>query len=461
MTRQPTPEFPSSFVWGTATAAYQIEGAVAEDGRGPSIWDEFCDRPGVVVGGDTGTVAADHYHRWESDIELMNQLGLDAYRLSLSWSRILPTGSGAVNAKGLDFYDRLIDRLCSAGITAAVTLFHWDLPLALQEQGGWMNRDTSYRLGEYAQVVGERLSDRVGMWMPLNEPVVHTLYGHALGVHAPGLALGFEAFQAAHHQLLGHGLAVEALRATGCTNIGIASNHAPVRAASDSPEDVMAADIYDHVVNWMFADPVLVGKYPADEFAQLLSGPVDEDLKIIGAPLDWYGINYYEPTMIAAPVEGQGTEGVLEVDLPPGLPFAPVAITGYPTTDFGWPIVPEGLGEILRTFHARFGDALPPIYITESGCSFHDAPDAAGVVDDEARIDYHDAHLRALRSAMDDGVDVRGYFVWSFLDNFEWAAGYKERFGLVHVDFDTQKRTPKTSFEWYRALIAEHKAAQV
>ncbi|MGB3358508.1 MAG: GH1 family beta-glucosidase [Rhodococcus qingshengii] len=461
MTRQPTPEFPTSFVWGTATAAYQIEGAVAEDGRGPSIWDEFCDRPGVVVGGDTGTVAADHYHRWESDIELMNQLGLDAYRLSLSWSRILPTGSGAVNAKGLDFYDRLIDRLCSAGITAAVTLFHWDLPLALQEQGGWMNRDTSYRLGEYAQVVGERLSDRVGMWMPLNEPVVHTLYGHALGVHAPGLALGFEAFQAAHHQLLGHGLAVEALRATGCTNIGIASNHAPVRAASDSPEDVMAADIYDHVVNWMFADPVLVGKYPADEFAQLLSGPVDEDLKIIGAPLDWYGINYYEPTMIAAPVEGQGTEGVLEVDLPPGLPFAPVAITGYPTTDFGWPIVPEGLGEILRTFHARFGDALPPIYITESGCSFHDAPDAGGVVDDEARIDYHDAHLRALRSAMDDGVDVRGYFVWSLLDNFEWAAGYKERFGLVHVDFDTQKRTPKTSFEWYRALIAEHKAAQV
>ncbi|WP_064444549.1 GH1 family beta-glucosidase [Rhodococcus sp. YH3-3] len=461
MTRQPTPEFPTSFVWGTATAAYQIEGAVAEDGRGPSIWDEFCDRPGVVVGGDTGTVAADHYHRWESDIELMNQLGLDAYRLSLSWSRILPTGTGAVNAKGLDFYDRLIDRLCSAGITAAVTLFHWDLPLALQEQGGWMNRDTSYRLGEYAQVVGERLSDRVGMWMPLNEPVVHTLYGHALGVHAPGLALGFEAFQAAHHQLLGHGLAVEALRATGCTNIGIASNHAPVRAASDSPEDVMAADIYDHVVNWMFADPVLVGKYPADEFAQLLSGPVDEDLKIIGAPLDWYGINYYEPTMIAAPVEGQGTEGVLEVDLPPGLPFAPVAITGYPTTDFGWPIVPEGLGEILRTFHARFGDALPPIYITESGCSFHDAPDAAGVVDDEAQIDYHDAHLRALRSAMDDGVDVRGYFVWSLLDNFEWAAGYKERFGLVHVDFDTQKRTPKTSFEWYRALIAEHKAAQV
>ncbi|NMM86311.1 beta-glucosidase [Rhodococcus sp. SRB_17] len=461
MSLQPVPEFPPAFVWGTATAAYQIEGAVAEDGRGRSIWDDFCDRPGAVIGGETGVVAADHYHRWESDVDLMATLGLDAYRLSLSWSRILPTGTGQVNVKGLDFYDRIIDRLCDAGITPAVTLYHWDLPSALQEQGGWMNRDTAFRLGEYAQIVGEKFADRVGMWMPLNEPVVHTLYGHALGVHAPGLALGFEAFQAAHHQLLGHGLAVNALRSAGCSNIGIASNHAPVRAASESPEDVMAADIYDHVVNWMFADPVLVGKYPADEFAQLLSGPIDEDLKIIAAPLDWYGINYYEPTMIAAPVEGEGTAGVLEIDLPPGLPFAPVAITGYPTTDFGWPIIPEGLGEILRTFKSRFGDALPPIYITESGCSFHDAPNEAGEVHDPARIDYHDAHLRSLRSAMDDGVDVQGYFVWSMLDNFEWAAGYKERFGLVHVDFETQKRTPKDSFEWYRELISAHKAARV
>ncbi|WP_279394169.1 GH1 family beta-glucosidase [Rhodococcus sp. ARC_M6] len=461
MSWKPAPEFPSSFLWGTATAAYQIEGAVAEDGRGRSIWDDFCERPGAIIGGETGVVAADHYHRWESDVDLMTTLGLDAYRLSLSWSRILPTGTGQVNVKGLDFYDRMIDRLCDAGITPAVTLYHWDLPSALQEQGGWMNRDTAFRLGEYAQIVGEKFADRVGMWMPLNEPVVHTLYGHALGVHAPGLALGFEAFQAAHHQLLGHGLAVNALRSAGCSNIGIASNHAPVRAASESPEDVVAADIYDHVVNWMFADPVLVGKYPADEFAQLLSGPIDEDLKIIAAPLDWYGINYYEPTMIAAPVEGEGTAGVLEIDLPPGLPFAPVAITGYPTTDFGWPIIPEGLGEILRTFQSRFGDALPPIYITESGCSFHDAPNEAGEVHDPARIDYHDAHLRSLRSAMDDGVDVQGYFVWSMLDNFEWAAGYKERFGLVHVDFDTQKRTPKDSFEWYRALISAHKAARV
>ena len=461
MSGHPTAAFPPEFVWGTATAAYQIEGAVTEGGRGPSIWDDFCAQPGAIVRGETGAVAADHYHRWESDVDLMSQLGLDAYRLSLSWSRILPTGSGAVNQEGLDFYDRLIDRLCGAAITPAVTLFHWDLPSALQEQGGWMNRDTAFRLGEFAQIVGDRFADRVGMWMPLNEPVVHTLYGHALGVHAPGLALGFAAFQAAHHQLLGHGVAVDALRSAGCSGIGIASNHAPVRAASDSPEDVMAADIYDHVVNWMFADPILLGKYPADEFAQLLTGPIDEDLTIISAPLDWYGINYYEPTMIAAPVEGQGTDGVLEIDLPPGLPFAPVAITGYPTTDFGWPIVPEGLGEILRTFHSRFGESLPPIYITESGCSFHDAPNSAGEVSDTARIEYHDAHLRALRSAMDDGVDVRGYFVWSLLDNFEWAAGYQERFGLVHVDFETQQRTPKASFEWYRSVIAAHKAARV
>lgn len=453
--------FPPEFVWGTATAAYQIEGAVTEDGRGPSIWDDFCTQPGAVVRGETGEVAADHYHRWESDVALMAQLGLDAYRLSLSWSRILPTGSGEVNQRGLDYYDRVIDRLCESGITPTVTLFHWDLPSALQEQGGWMNRDTAYRLGEYAQIVGERFADRVGMWMPLNEPVVHTLYGHALGVHAPGLSLGFAAFQAAHHQLLGHGLAVDALRSAGCSGIGIASNHAPVRAATDSAEDVMAADIYDHVVNWMFADPILLGKYPADEFAQILTGPVDEDLTIISAPLDWYGINYYEPTMIAAPVEGQGTDGVLEIDLPPGLPFAPVAITGYPTTDFGWPIVPEGLGEILRTFQSRFGESLPPIYITESGCSFHDTLNSSGEVSDTARIEYHDAHLRALRSAMNDGVDVRGYFVWSLLDNFEWAAGYQERFGLVHVDFDTQKRTPKASFEWYRNLIAAQKAARV
>ncbi|SDC95200.1 GH1 family beta-glucosidase [Rhodococcus tukisamuensis] len=449
------PSFPHDFLWGVAAAAFQIEGAVDADGRGRSIWDEFCERPGAVVRGETGTVAIDHYNRYREDVALMRELGVDSYRLSVSWPRVQPTGSGAVNEAGLDFYDRVVDELCAAGIKPAVTLFHWDLPQVLQDAGGWLSRDTAQRLAEYADIVGRRLGDRVHMWMPLNEPVVHTLYGHALGVHAPGLELGFGALQAAHHQLLGHGLSVQALRAAGCTNIGIASNHAPVHAASDSEADVEAADIYDHIVNWTFADPVLRGSYPAEELAAILQGPVEEDLKIISQPLDWFGINYYEPTVIAAPTSDAGSTGVLEVDLPPGMPFQPVALEGYERTDFGWPIVPAGLREIVGIFADRYGDALPPVYITESGASFHDAaPDADGRVRDENRIDYHREHLVALRGAIDDGVDVRGYFVWSILDNFEWAAGYQERFGLVHVDYETLARTPKDSYYWYRDLIA-------
>lgn len=454
------PEFPDDFVFGVAAAAYQIEGAVHEDGRGRSIWDEFCSRPGGIVGGQTGDVATDHYHRYREDIALIRALGVDAYRLSVSWPRIQPDGGGAVNVAGLDFYDRVVDELCSAGITPAVTLFHWDLPQALQDDGGWMNRTTAERLARYAAIVGERLGDRVGLWMPLNEPVVHTLYGHALGVHAPGLTLGFGALQAAHHQLLGHGLSVQALRSVGCTDIGIASNHAPVHAATDADADVLAAEIYDHIVNWMFADPLLLGKYPSDELTALLTGPVDDDLATIAQPLDWFGINYYEPTVIAAPQAGRGTAGVLEVDLPPGLPFAPVAPTGCPRTDFGWSIVPDGLREILTIFRDRFGAALPPVYITESGCSFHDPdPDAAGRVRDDRRIAYHADHLGAVRAAMDAGVDVRGYFVWSILDNFEWAAGYRERFGLVHVDYDTLVRTPKDSYRWFQTMLAGRRHA--
>ncbi|MFE3292449.1 GH1 family beta-glucosidase [Rhodococcus sp. NPDC059234] len=451
--------FPQDFLWGVAAAAYQIEGAVDLDGRGRSIWDEFCDRPAAVVGGETGAVATDHYHRYREDVALMRELGVDSYRLSVAWPRVQPTGSGAVNEAGLDFYDRLVDELCAAGIKPAVTLFHWDLPQVLQDAGGWLNRDTAQRLAEYANIVGRRLGDRVHMWMPLNEPVVHTLYGHALGVHAPGLELGFGALQAAHHQLLGHGLSVQALRAAGCDNIGIASNHAPVRAASDSEADVEAADIYDHIVNWTFADPVLRGSYPAEELAAILQGPVAEDLEVISQPLDWFGINYYEPTVIAAPTSDAGSTGVLEVDLPPGMPFQPVALEGYDRTDFGWPIVPAGLRDIVSIFAERYGDALPPIYITESGASFHDPdPDDDGRVRDDKRIGYHRDHLAALGEAMADGVDVRGYFVWSITDNFEWAAGYRERFGLVHVDYETLARTPKDSYFWYRDLIASQRA---
>ncbi|TQF66328.1 beta-glucosidase [Rhodococcus spelaei] len=451
--------FPQDFLWGVAAAAYQIEGAVDVDGRGRSIWDEFCERPAAVVGGETGAVATDHYHRYREDVALMRELGVDSYRLSVSWPRVQPTGSGAVNEAGLDFYERLVDELCAAGIKPAVTLFHWDLPQVLQDAGGWLNRDTAQRLAEYADIVGRRLGDRVHMWMPLNEPVVHTLYGHALGVHAPGLELGFGALQAAHHQLLGHGLSVQALRAAGCDNIGIASNHAPVHAASESEADTEAADIYDHIVNWTFADPVLRGSYPAEELAAILQGPVDEDLRVISQPLDWFGINYYEPTVIAAPTSDDGSTGVLEVDLPPGMPFQPVALEGYERTDFGWPIVPAGLREIVSIFADRYGDALPPIYVTESGASFHDPdPDGDGRVRDDKRIGYHRDHLAALGQAMDDGVDVRGYFVWSIMDNFEWAAGYRERFGLVHVDYETLTRTPKDSYYWYRDLIAAQRA---
>ncbi|MGH3658222.1 MAG: glycoside hydrolase family 1 protein, partial [Micromonosporaceae bacterium] len=353
-------------------------------------------------------------------------------------------------------------------------LFHWDTPQALEDAGGWVSRDTAYRLAEYAGHVGERLGDRVRMWMPLNEPVVHTMYGYAVGHHAPGKALGFEALPVVHHLLLGHGLAVRALRDAGCESIGIASHHAPTWPASGSPEDVTAAETYHTLINWLFSDPVLTGRYP-EGFDAAMPGPVEDDLKVISTPLDWFGINYYQPALVAAaasspPAAGSptasgaggaaasstaaGPDGAM---LPPGLPFELRTLTGYPATDFGWPVVPDGLREILVSFAQRYGDALPPVYVTESGCSYHDAgPDADGRVRDPERIAYHQGHLAAVADAIAEGVDVRGYFAWSIMDNFEWAAGYQERFGLVYVDYETLKRTPKDSYHWYRDLIRRH-----
>ncbi|PWW56904.1 GH1 family beta-glucosidase [Actinokineospora spheciospongiae] len=449
---EPFPAFPPDFLWGAASAAYQVEGAVDEDGRGRSVWDTFCAEPGRVEGGDTGAVAADHYHRFPEDIALLRDLGVGAYRFSIAWPRVVPDGAGAVNPAGLDFYDRLVDELCAAGIAPAATLFHWDTPQALEDAGGWLSRDTAARFAEYAAVVGDRLHDRVRMWMPLNEPVVVTMFGYALGQHAPGRELGFEALPTAHHQLLGHGLAVQALRAAGCSNIGIASNHSPVWAASDAEEDVAAADTYSTLVNWLFADPVLRGRYPAPELAALMPGPVVEDLKVISTPLDWFGINYYQPALVGA-ATGGSTPVVEGAMLPPGLPFEPRPIEGYPRTDFGWPVVPDGLRETVAMFTDRYGEALPPLYITESGCSYHDPDPVDGRVPDPDRVAYHDGHLRALARAMADGADVRGYFAWAATDNFEWAAGYRERFGLVHVDYATQTRTPKDSYHWYRDVI--------
>lgn len=468
MNQPPTlPVLPKNFVWGVSTAAYQIEGAVAEDGRGPSSWDAFCAEPGRVLNGDSGEVACDHYHRYPEDIALMAGLGVDAYRFSFSWSRIQPTGDGAVNPLGLDFYDRLVDGLLEAGITPSPTLFHWDTPLPLERAGGWLNRETALRFGEYAGIVGGHFADRIPRWITINEPVVLTMLGYGAGIQAPGLQLGFDALPAAHNLLLGHGLAVRALRAAGASDIGVANNHAPSWAASESAADQQAAGLYDNIANWIFADPILTGRYP-DALAGLLpeapAEVLEHDLAIISSPIDWYGINYYNPTMVAAPGyserqgEGDGPALIDGHELDASLPFELVDIDGYPRTDFDWPVVPDAFTELLVSFKDRYGDALPPLYITENGAAINDGPDAAGRVDDQRRIDYTDAHLRAIADAIEAGVDVRGYFHWSLMDNFEWAVGNSQRFGLVHTDFDTQKRTPKDSYHWYRRVIEANRA---
>jgi beta-glucosidase len=434
-----------------ASASYQVEGAVDEDGRGPSVWDTFSAVPGAVAGGDTGAVACDHYHRYREDVALLRDLGVDTYRFSVAWPRVVPDGTGEVNPAGLDFYDRLVDELLAAGIEPSATLFHWDTPQPLEDAGGWTGREITEHFARYASVVGERLGDRVARWMPLNEPNVVTMIGYALGHHAPGRTLGFDALPVAHHLLLGHGLAVQALRAAGCGQIGIANNHAPVWPASDGEEDRRAAELYDNLWNWTFADPLLRARYPVEGMEEGFPGFRDEDLATIAAPLDWYGVNYYNPARIGAP--GSGEAAAVEVPLPDGLPFENRPIEGYERTDFDWPIVPEGLAQVVRQLRERYGADLPPVYVTESGCSFHDQV-VDGRVDDGRRIAYHDAHLRALAGEIADGADVRGYFAWSATDNFEWAAGYRERFGLVHIDYETQVRTPKDSYHWYRDLIA-------
>ncbi|MFE0460302.1 GH1 family beta-glucosidase [Kitasatospora sp. NPDC058965] len=441
-------DFPAGFRWGVSTAAYQIEGAVEEDGRGPSVWDVFADRPGAVLNGQSGRVACDHYHRYPEDIALMKGLGLDGYRFSIAWPRIQPGGTGPANPAGLAFYDRLVDALLAAGITPMPTLFHWDLPQALEDHGGWLDRDTAYRFAEYTELVVDLLGDRVPAWITLNEPFVHMVYGYALGIHAPGRALMLDALPAAHHQLLGHGLAAAVLRDRG-REVLIANNLTPVWPASTLEADQAAAAAYDALHNRLFTDPLLLGRYPdlrAYGVGEDLGGSVRPgDLKLIAGPgLDGLGVNYYNPTRIAAPTA-------------PGLPFAEAEIEGVPRTAFGWPVVPDGLCELLVGLRERYGAALPPITITENGCSVADAPGPDGAVHDQPRIDFMSGHLDALSAAMAEGVDVRGYYTWSLIDNFEWAQGFDQRFGLVHVDFETQVRTPKASYAWYRDLIATHR----
>jgi beta-glucosidase len=422
------PQFPPGFQLGVSTASYQIEGAAGEDGRGASIWDTFSHTPGRTKGGDTGDVACDHYHRYPEDVALMADLGVDAYRFSVAWPRIQPEGSGPANAKGLDFYDRLVDALGERGVAALPTLFHWDLPQALEDRGGWLSRETALRFGEYAALVADRLGDRVRRWITLNEPVVHMASGYAFGDHAPGRTLGLAALPVAHHQLLGHGLAARALDG----EVMITNNMTPVIA-----EDPAAAMAYDAFHNRLFTDPVLLGEYPGFLGDALGDVVRDGDLGIISTPMAALGVNYYNPTRVGAPASA---------DAP--LPFETLPIEGVPTTAFGWPVVPSGLYDLLTGLRDTYGDRLPPIYITENGCSTDD------VLDDQFRIDYLDGHLRAVHRAIADGVDVRGYFVWSLLDNFEWAEGYSQRFGLVRVDFETQERTPRSSYRWLRDLLA-------
>jgi beta-glucosidase len=457
------PRFPEGFLWGTATAAYQIEGAVKEDGRGPSIWDSFCAEPGRVKNGDTGEVACDHYHRWPEDVALMADLGANAYRFSVAWPRVQPDGRGPANPRGLDFYDRLVDALAERDIMPALTLYHWDLPQSLQDAGGWMNRDTAHRFAEYAGLVADRLGDRVGVWITLNEPFVHMTEGYAIGTHAPGEALLLDALPVAHHLLLGHGLAVPALRERTSGQVAITNNYSPVWAASDSEADRAAATAFDALQNRLFTDPLLLGRYPdlgAYGVAAGLPFVRDGDLAAIAAPIDLLGVNYYSPTQVSAPRSGGAASGgasvLREVERhldDAGLPFEDVPINGYPVTAFDWPVVPDALHEMLTGLRDTYRDVLPPILITENGCSASDEPGRP----DHDRIDYLDGHLRALHRAIEDGVDVRGYFVWSLLDNFEWAEGFDQRFGLVHVDYATQRRTPKASYHWLRDELARYR----
>jgi len=440
------PAFPSEFQWGVATAAYQIEGAVDEDGRGPSIWDTFCQRPGVIRDGHTGDVACDHYHRWPADIELMTELGITAYRFSIAWPRVQPGGKGPANPAGLDFYDKLADALLAAGITPVPTLYHWDLPQPLEDAGGWMARDTALRFADYAAIAAGRLADRIGMFITLNEPFVVTAFGYALGIHAPGQALMLDALPTAHHQLLGHGLATAALRAAGARQVMLTNNYSPGWPASDSTADIEATRVFDILQNRVFTDPVLLGSYPdLGAFGVGASGLEcvrEGDLDVISVPIDALGVNYYMPTRLSALPDSP-------------LPFQMEPIPGYPVTAFGWPVVPSGLTEVLTTtLGAYYGASLPPLYITENGCSQADEVASDGTVADQGRIDYVGSHLRAVHDAMTAGIDLRGYFHWTFADNFEWSEGYHQRFGLVYTAFATQRRIPKASFGWYRDLIA-------
>ncbi|MEU5904704.1 GH1 family beta-glucosidase [Micromonospora sp. NPDC047527] len=457
LAERPSLTFPPGFLWGAATAAYQIEGAATEDGRGPSIWDTFSHTPGRTVNGHTGDVACDHYHRLDPDVALMAELGLKSYRFSVSWPRVQPGGSGPANAAGLDFYRRLVDNLLANGIEPWLTLYHWDLPQPLEDAGGWPARDTAARFADYATLVADALGDRVRYWTTLNEPWCSAFLGYGSGVHAPGRTDGADAVRAGHHLMLGHGLAVQALRAARPTaELGVTVNLYPVDPASDAPGDVDAARRIDGLANRFFLDPLLKGAYPEDLVADLAGvtdfGHVhDGDLATISSPLDVVGVNYYSRHVVAAPIEGEQPEKYWRApSCWPGSEDVRFVTRGFPVTDMNWEIDAPGLLETLRRVHEEYTDL--PLYVTENGSAFVDTV-VDGEVDDVDRLAYFDAHLRASHAAIEAGVPLRGYFAWSLMDNFEWAWGYTKRFGMIHVDYDSQVRIPKSSARWYAEVI--------
>lgn len=438
--------FPADFVWGAATAAFQIEGATTADGRGESIWDRFASTPGKVRNGDTGDPACEHYYRWEEDLDLVRALGLRDYRFSISWPRIQPTGRGPANQKGIDFYRRLVDGLLERGISPLATLYHWDLPQALEDEGGWVSRDVVERFVEYSELVFAGLGDVVEDWTTHNEPYVISFLGYALGTKAPGVTDWPRALRASHHVLLSHGAVAQRFRQSGRHGrIGITLDLTVAQAGRDRDDDRAAAERLDGHHNRWFLDPIFRGAYPEDmlDFYEQLFGPLDAiqpgDLETIAQPLDFLGVNFYRPNVVIAGDDGS-VLGIRDVPL------------DAETTAMGWPVVPAALEELLVRVGRDYGGV--PLLITENGAAFEDRLNGTDVVEDPRRVAYIESHLAAVERAIAAGVDVRGYYVWSLLDNFEWEHGYSQRFGIVYVDFETQQRIPKRSGLWYRDRIA-------
>lgn len=436
-------QFPHDFVWGVATSSFQIEGAAREDGKGESIWDRFCTLPGVIADASNGELACDHYHRLESDLDLIASLGVDAYRFSVSWPRVQPLGSGAWNEAGLAFYERVVDGLLKRGIQPFLTLNHWDLPQALQDAGGWAARETVHHFVDYARAINERLGSRLAAITTHNEPWVIAVLGHEKGNFAPGIKSRKTSYQVAHHLLLSHGLALQALRADGCkAKLGIVLNLGHHEPATGSAEDAALAKLDDARGRRWYTDPLFLGRYPQEVLDELGDdAPLVQpgDMANINTPMDYLGVNYYSRNVSSA-----------------GVPFD-ITKSGLPLTDMGWEIYPRGLTELLLTLHRDY--TLPPTYITENGGAFPDALQD-GQVHDADRTDYLRTHIAAVGAALVQGVPVAGYMVWSLMDNFEWSSGYAKRFGIVHVDYQTLERTPKASARWYRAFVARCKAAR-